>query len=89
MAGIQMIHIPYKGTAPAIADIMGGHADLTFSDPSVLPQLQAGRLKVIGVSGTKRYPPLPNAPTLRPPRPWSIAPPVGFSPAGPLRTSKS
>ncbi len=64
MAGIKMIHIPYKGTAPAIADIMGGHADLTFSDPSVLPQLQAGRLKVIGVSGTKRYPPLPDALTV-------------------------
>jgi len=64
MAGIHMIHIPYKGTAPAIADIIGGHADLTFSDPSVLPQLQAGRLKVIGVSGLKRYPPLPDALTV-------------------------
>lgn len=64
LAGIKMIHIPYKGTAPAIADIMGGHADLTFSDPSVLPQLHAGRLKVLGVSGTKRYPPLPNVPTV-------------------------
>ena len=64
LAGIRMIHIPYKGTAPAIADIMGGHADLTFSDPSVLPQLQSGRLKSLGVSGTKRYPPLPNVPTV-------------------------
>ena len=64
LAGIKMIHIPYKGTAPAIADIMGGHADLTFSDPSVLPQLQAGRLKVLGVSGLKRYPPLPDVPTV-------------------------
>lgn len=64
MAGIKMVHIPYKGTAPAIADIMGGHADLTFSDPSVLPQLQSGRLKAIGVSGTKRYPPLPDVPTV-------------------------
>ena len=64
MAGIRMIHIPYKGTAPAIADIMGGHADLTFSDPSVLPQLHAGKLKVIGVSGKTRYPPLPDVPTV-------------------------
>ncbi|MEO7729168.1 MAG: tripartite tricarboxylate transporter substrate binding protein [Burkholderiales bacterium] len=64
LAGIRMIHIPYKGTAPAIADIMGGHADLTFSDPSVLPQLHAGRLKVLGVSGKKRYPPLPDVPTV-------------------------
>ena len=64
LAGIRMIHIPYKGTAPAIAEIMGGHADLAFSDPSVLPQLQSGRLKALGVSGTKRYPPLPNVPTV-------------------------
>ena len=64
LAGIRMIHIPYKGTAPAIADIMGGHADLTFSDPSVLSQVQSGRLKALGVSGTKRYPPLPGVPTV-------------------------
>ncbi len=64
MAGIRMVHIPYKGTAPAIADIMGGHADLTFSDPSVLPQVKSGKLKAIGVSGTKRYAPLPDAPVI-------------------------
>jgi tripartite-type tricarboxylate transporter receptor subunit TctC len=59
MAGIKMLHIPYKGTAPAIADVMGGHADLTFSDPSVLPQVKSGKLKAIGVSGTVPYEPLP------------------------------
>jgi tripartite-type tricarboxylate transporter receptor subunit TctC len=64
MAGIKMLHIPYKGTAPAIADIMGGHADLTFSDPSVLPQVKSGKLKAIGVSGTRRYEPLPDAPVI-------------------------
>ena len=64
MAGIQMLHIPYKGTAPAIADIMGGHADLTFSDPSVLPQVKSGKLKAIGVSGTQRYEPLPDVPVI-------------------------
>ena len=64
MAGIKMLHIPYKGTAPAIADIMGGHADLTFSDPSVLPQVKSGKLKAIGVSGTDRYEPLPQVPVI-------------------------
>ena len=64
MAGINMLHIPYKGTAPAIADIMGGHADLTFSDPSVLPQVKSGKLKAIGVSGTRRYEPLPDVPVI-------------------------
>ncbi len=64
MSKINMLHIPYKGTAPAIADIMGGHADLTFSDPSVLPQLTGGKLKAIGVSGKVRYEPLPAVPVI-------------------------
>lgn len=64
MSKINMVHIPYKGTAPAIADIMGGHADLTFSDPTVLPQLATGKLKAIGVSGQSRYPPLPQVPVI-------------------------
>ncbi|MCX7198859.1 MAG: tripartite tricarboxylate transporter substrate binding protein [Proteobacteria bacterium] len=64
MAGIKAVHVPYKGTAPAIADIIGGHADLTFSDPSVLPLVKAGKLKVIGVSGTGSYEALPDAPVV-------------------------
>jgi len=60
MAGVRMLHVPYKGTAPAIADMMGGHADLTFSDPSVLPQVKSGKLKAIGVSGTQTYAQLPD-----------------------------
>ncbi len=64
MAGIRTVHVPYKGTAPAIADIIGGHADLTFSDPSVLPLVRAGKLKVLGVSGTGRYEALPDAPVI-------------------------
>jgi tripartite-type tricarboxylate transporter receptor subunit TctC len=64
MAGVKMLHIPYKGTAPAMADVMGGHADLTFSDPSVLPQVRSGKLKAIGVSGTDRYEPLPQVPVI-------------------------
>ena len=39
LAGTRMTHIPYKGTAPAITDLMGGHADLGFLDPAVLPQI--------------------------------------------------
>jgi tripartite-type tricarboxylate transporter receptor subunit TctC len=64
MAGIKMLHIPYKGTAPALTDIMGGHADLTFSDPSVLPQVKSAKLKAIGVSGTQRYEPLADVPLI-------------------------
>jgi tripartite-type tricarboxylate transporter receptor subunit TctC len=43
---------------------MGGHADLTFSDPSVLPQVKSGKLKAIGVSGTQRYEALPDVPVI-------------------------
>ncbi len=64
LSKINMLHIPYKGTAPAVADIMGGHADLMFADPSVLPQLASGKLNAIGVSGTARYEPLPKVPVI-------------------------
>ena len=64
MARINMVHISYKGTAPAVADLMGGHADLAFLDPTVLPQISAGKLKALGVSGTKRYEPLASAPVI-------------------------
>lgn len=59
-----MEQVTGKGTAPAIADILGAHADLTFSDPSVLPQLATGKLKAIGVSGKARYAPLPGVPVI-------------------------
>ncbi len=64
LAGTRMTHVPYKGTAPAITDLIGGHADLGFLDAAALPQIQSGRLKALGVSGTARYEPLPNVPTI-------------------------
>lgn len=64
LSKINMLHIPYKGTAPALADIMGGHADLIFADPSVLPQVASGKLNAIGVSGKVRYAPLPQVPVI-------------------------
>jgi tripartite-type tricarboxylate transporter receptor subunit TctC len=56
LAHTRMTHIPYKGTGPATIDLMGGHADLGFLDPAVLPQVQAGKLRALGVSSTKRTP---------------------------------
>jgi tripartite-type tricarboxylate transporter receptor subunit TctC len=64
LAGTRMTHVPYKGTAPAITDLIGGHADLGFLDPAALPQIISGRLKALGVSGTTPYEPLPNVPTI-------------------------
>ena len=64
LAGTRMTHVPYKGTAPAITDLIGGHADLGFLDPAGLPQVLSGRLKALGVSGTTRYESLPQVPTI-------------------------
>lgn len=64
LAGTKMLHVPYKGTAPAVVDTIGGHAQLTFSDPSVLPHILAGKLKALGVSGNQRYGALPDVPLI-------------------------
>ena len=64
LAHTRMTHVAYKGTAPAITDLSGGHADLGFLDAAALPQILSGRLKALGVSGTTRYEPLPNVPTI-------------------------
>jgi tripartite-type tricarboxylate transporter receptor subunit TctC len=59
------VHIPYKGGAPAVADIIGGHADVGFANlGTVANHLKAGKLKALAVTSEKRVPELPNAPTL-------------------------
>lgn len=63
-AGTRMTHVPYKGTGPAITDIAGGHVDLGFLDPSVLPQIKAGKLRAIGVSSETVFEPLPDVPPI-------------------------
>jgi len=58
-----MVHIPYKGGAPAIAAVVAGDAQLTFgTPPSVLPMVQAGRLKALVVTSPKRSPLVPDVP---------------------------
>ena len=64
MAGINIVHVPYKGAVPALTDLLGGHTQLFITSlPSVLPQVQAGRLKALAVTGTKRNPFTPGIPT--------------------------
>lgn len=64
-AGIRMTHVPYKGPAPAMQDVMGGHIECGFlAGPTVLPQIQAGRLVALAVSGAERSPLLPDVPTV-------------------------
>jgi tripartite-type tricarboxylate transporter receptor subunit TctC len=64
MAGIQLTHVAYKGNAPALNDVLGGHIELIFVSPSFgRPYVQAGRLRALGVAGPRRLPTLPDLPT--------------------------
>jgi tripartite-type tricarboxylate transporter receptor subunit TctC len=65
MAGINIVHVPYKGIAPALTDLMGGHLQLAMtSPPSVMSQVQAGRLRALAVGSEKRSVFLPDIPTI-------------------------
>ncbi|SFE23229.1 Bug family tripartite tricarboxylate transporter substrate binding protein [Paracidovorax konjaci] len=62
--GVKMVHVPYKGTGPALQDLLGGQVDLTFGTaPPFMPHIQAGKLRVLAVTGRERLPSLPNVPT--------------------------
>ncbi|MCJ0765894.1 Bug family tripartite tricarboxylate transporter substrate binding protein [Variovorax terrae] len=65
MSGTRMTHVPYKGGAPAMTDLLGGQVDLFFAGlPPALPHIQAGKLRVLGVSTVQRSPLLPQVPTV-------------------------
>ncbi len=64
-AGTQLVHVPYKGSAPALADLIGGHVSLYFgSMPALIPQVRAGKLRAIAVTGAKRVPSAPDVLTI-------------------------
>ena len=65
MARVDMIHVPYKGSAPALTDMVAGQVTVMFDNmPSCLPFVKAGRLKAIAVTSTKRSPTTPELPTV-------------------------
>jgi tripartite-type tricarboxylate transporter receptor subunit TctC len=65
MANVDMVHVPYKGNVPAITDLIGGQTSLLFATmPTVLPQVQAGRLKALAVTSSARSPAAPELPTI-------------------------
>src|SRR5262245_5917749 len=65
MAGTKMTHIPYKGTGPALNDLIGGQIQVMFAAmPSAIPQVKGGRLRAIGVTTLKRVEALPDAPAI-------------------------
>ena len=64
MAGIDMLHVPYKGTGQALTDLLAGQIDVMFAPAqTVMPQVQAGRLKALAVTSAKRASTLPDLPT--------------------------
>jgi tripartite-type tricarboxylate transporter receptor subunit TctC len=63
--GIEWTHVPYKGAAPAIQDVLAGHVQVMFDNTSsAIPNIKSGRLKALGVASLKRYPTLPDLPTI-------------------------
>ena len=64
-AGIDLLHVPYKGSPPMMTDLIGGQVDVAFDTAgSVLPMVKNGRVKVLGVASLKRIPNAPEVPTL-------------------------
>jgi tripartite-type tricarboxylate transporter receptor subunit TctC len=62
---VSMTHIPYKGSAPAVTDLLGGQVMMMFDNiPSALPHIKAGKLKALATTGAKRDPALPDLPTI-------------------------
>src|SRR5216684_7032665 len=65
MAGVDLLHVPYKGTGQALTDLLAGHVNLMFApSQTVMPYVQAGKLKALAVTGSKRSETLPDLPTV-------------------------
>jgi len=65
MAGVDMVHVPYKGTAPAMVDLIAGQVQLSFDNVTTLvPHIQGGKLRALAVTPAKRTPILPDVPTV-------------------------
>jgi tripartite-type tricarboxylate transporter receptor subunit TctC len=65
MAGVQMRHVPYKGSSPAVSDLLGGQTSMMFDNlPSSRPHIKSGALRAIAVTSVQRSPTLPDVPTV-------------------------
>jgi len=84
-AGVKFLHVPFKGGGPAMIDVVAGHNQVMFSSlVQTTPQIQSGKLRALGVGGTKRSPILPKVPTIAESVPgyeatnwWGIVAPAG------------
>jgi tripartite-type tricarboxylate transporter receptor subunit TctC len=64
-AGVRNVHIPYKGTGPALTDLLGGQIDMMFASPApTIPHVKSGRLRAIAMASAQRMPALPELPTM-------------------------
>jgi tripartite-type tricarboxylate transporter receptor subunit TctC len=63
--GVQITHVPYRGTTPAMTDVLAGEVDGIFDGPSAMPNVEAGRLRAIAIASEQRHPAAPNVPTFR------------------------
>jgi tripartite-type tricarboxylate transporter receptor subunit TctC len=65
MTGTKLNHVPYKGTAPGLTDVIAGHVQITFDAiPPTLPHVKSGRVRALALGGAQRFPTLPDVPTL-------------------------
>jgi tripartite-type tricarboxylate transporter receptor subunit TctC len=65
VAGVNIAHVPYKGNAPALTDLIGGHVEILISGvPAVIGQIKNGRVRAIAIASLKRFPALPDTPTI-------------------------
>ncbi len=66
LTGVNIVHVPYKGTAPAVNELLGGHVQAIFTSVSVLlPHVRSGRLRALAIGGQDRLSILPNVPTMK------------------------
>jgi len=65
MAGVNLVHVPYRGNAPALTDLLGGQVEVMFpSTPSCIEYIRSGKLRALAVTTTQRFPALPEIPTV-------------------------
>src|SRR5256714_5782498 len=65
MAHVDLLHVPYKGAAPAVNDLLGGQVNIMFADvAALLPHIKSGKLKALGIASAKRFEGLPEVPTI-------------------------
>ena len=90
LAGIKLVHIPYKGAAPALLDVIAGNAQMMITSPlSAGGHIEAGRVRALATTGAERNPVLPDLPTIGETIPGYEIPSRGGSRSRPARRPRS